>query len=81
MGDLPVREAQHPESRRDVLLVPLDRPGLLGRGAVVAQPVGLDDQVVVGEEEVGLVAEDPVFGERQREPRGERQRTEEDLQV
>ena len=55
--------------------------GLLGGRAVIAQAVGLDDQAVVGEEEVDFVAEDPVFGERDREAGGEGERAEEDLEV
>jgi hypothetical protein len=81
VGDLPVREAQDTEPGGGVLLVPLDHAGLLGGGPVVSEPVGLDDQAVVGEPEVDLVAEHPVFRQRHREAGGEGEGPEEDLQV
>ena len=72
VGDLPVGEAEDPEARGGVLLVAARGPGLLGRGAVVAQAIGLDDEAVVGEPEVDFVAQDPVFGQRQGEARRRR---------
>jgi hypothetical protein len=62
-------------------LVSLCHAGLLCGRAAIAQAVGLDHQVVVGEEEVGLVAEDPVFRQGDREVGGEGERAEEDLEV
>jgi hypothetical protein len=81
MGDLPMGEAQDGEPRRDVLLVSLCRSGLLRGRAVISQAVGLDDQVVVGEEEVDLVVEDPMFGQGRGECRCASKGAEENLEV
>jgi len=64
-----------------VLLVAFRRSRLLRRRAVITQTIRLDDQVVIREEEVRLVAEDPMFRQRQREAGGESQGPEENLQV
>ncbi len=81
VGDLPVGEAEDPVAGGGVDLVAPGGAGLLGGGAVVAQAVGLDDQAVVGEEEVGLITEEMVLGQRDRQAGRHRQGTEEDLQV
>jgi len=81
VGDLPVGEAEDAEAGGYVDLVSFRHPRLLGRGAVVAEAVGLDDQVVVGEPEVDFVAEDPLLRERGREVGGEGERPEQDLEV
>ena len=81
VGDLPVREAEDAEAGGGVDLVALHRSCLLGGRAVVAQAVGLDDEAVVGEPEVDLVAHEAVFREGEGEARRQRQGAKEDLQV
>jgi hypothetical protein len=76
-----VGEAEDSEARGGVLLVALGGAGLLGRSAVVTQPIRLDHEAVVREPEVDLVAQDKVFREREGEARRQREWPEENLQV
>jgi hypothetical protein len=62
-------------------LVSFGHTGLLGGRPVISEAVGLDNQVVVGEEEVDLVVEDPVFRQGHRKSRGESDRPEQHLQI
>jgi hypothetical protein len=74
-------EAQRAHAGEDVGAVALGVARLRGRGAVIAQAVGLDDQPEVGPVEVDLPAVDDLFGERRREAGVRGDRAEVDLQV
>jgi hypothetical protein len=63
--DLLVREAQLRHPRGGVRLIAEAVPGLLGRRAVVAQPIGLDNEGKIGPVEVDLESVDPLFRQRQ----------------
>jgi hypothetical protein len=73
--DLGVSEPQREEVRGGVVLIAFVVLRLLGRGAVVGEPVGLDDEPQVREVEVDLMAGDVDRGarERQARPADERQ--------
>ena len=58
-----MREAEWRQARGRMALVPSRVGGLAGRGAVVAQAVGLDDDAQVREEEVDPAAVQPLLGE------------------
>jgi hypothetical protein len=63
-GDLGVGESDDRVPRGEEVLVAADVPGLRGRGAVVGEAVGLDDEVLVGPEEVrAVLAEEPLLRE------------------
>ena len=65
VAHLLVGEAQRCEPGGDMGLVPQVVASLLGRSAVVAQAVGLDDQMQLWPQEVDLEAVDPDFRLRQ----------------
>jgi hypothetical protein len=65
---LGVGEAQRGEPARGVRLIAQAIPGLLRRRAVVAEPVGLDDEPEVRPMEVDLVAAHAASGLRRPEP-------------
>ena len=64
--DLGVGEAQGAQAGADVVLVAADVRGLLGRGAVVAEAVGLDHQAEFRPEEVDAIAAEAFLRRRQR---------------
>jgi hypothetical protein len=70
MEDLEVGEAEGAEAGTDVQLVAFEVGGLLGGGAVVAEGVGLDDEVVGWVEEVDAVFAEALLGGREREISG-----------
>jgi len=76
-----VSEAKRREARSGVGLVANAVAGLLGRGAVVAQAVGLDDQAEIGPEEVDAKAADDLAGKRERQAGGAREGEEPALEL
>ena len=62
--DLHAREAQGGQAGEEVVVVALAIGGLRGRGAVVAEAVGFDDEVELGPVEVDAVAIDVGLGLR-----------------
>ena len=69
VGDLGVGEAERGHAGGGVGLVSAAVGCLLGRGAVKAPAVGLDDESEVGPEEVDAVAVDVLLGQGRWEPR------------
>lgn len=71
-----MRKAQLRHPGCGVRLIAQAVPSLLGRGAVVAQSIGLDDEGEAGPVKIDLEPVDPLFRQRQRQPRllGQRQK-------
>ena len=70
MEDLGMGEAQGAKAGADVRLVAADVIRLLGRGPVMAEAVGLDDEAEVRPEEVDAMTAEARLGVWRRQPSG-----------